>query len=233
MEENNNELSTKSLPFENLKKVNQHGVEYWSARELQPFLGYVKWQQFKNVIKKAEKSCKQSGNDPKHHFTNSSHPIIVGKGRSQPGEDYQLSRFACYLIIQNGDPRKSEIAHAQKYFAIQARRREISDAMAADLDRNQASVEFIDPKEQQSDRMRTTEFIAHQFCMSQTREKLKRENIKNEKEALGVYEEVRKEVRAAIAKIGGTPPKDIPAAEPIKIGKNRLKNSKPILTSEI
>jgi DNA-damage-inducible protein D len=228
MKENINQLSTKNSSFEDLKKVNKHGVEYWSARELQPLLGYVKWQRFKNVIKKAEKSCKQSGNDPKHHFTNSSHPITGGKGRSRPCEDYQLSRFACYLIIQNGDPRKSEIAHVQKYFAIQARRREISDALAAE-DRNQASVEFIDPKEQLSDRMRTTEFIAHQFCMSQTREKLKRENIKNEKEAFEVYEEVRKEVRAAIAKIGGTPPENIPAEEPIKNIKKWLKNSKTIL----
>jgi DNA-damage-inducible protein D len=224
--EKNNQLSTKRLSFEDLKKVNRHGVEYWSARELQPLLGYVKWQRFENVIKKAEKSCNQSGNDPKHHFTNSSHPVTGGKGRSKSSGDCQLSRFACYLIIQNGDPRKPEIAHAQKYFAIQARRREISDAIAADLDRNQA----IAPKKQQSDRLRIAEYVAHQFCMSQTREKLKRENIQNEKEAHEVYEEVRKEVHAAVAKIRGTRLEDIPDEEPTKNVKKRMKNSKPILT---
>ena len=276
MEENNNKLSTKSLSFEELKKVNQHGIEYWSARDLQPLLGYSQWRYFENAIKKASESCKQSGNDPKNHFAGASNPTTSGKGRTQLVEDYQLSRFACYLIAQNGDPRKPEIAHAQKYFAIQTRRQEISDAMAADLERlemrNQASVEFkalsgaareagvqdkmfgifhdagykglyggmgvdaikgykgIDPKEQLMDRMGTTELIANQFRMSQTREKLKRENIKDQREAIVTHEEVGKEVRAAIAKIGGTPPENIPAAEPIKNVKKRLKNSKPILT---
>jgi DNA-damage-inducible protein D len=88
----------------------------------------------------------------------------------------------------------------------------------------------IDPKEQLMDRMGTTELIANQFRMSQTREKLKRENIKDQRDAIVTHEEVGKEVRAAIAKIGGTPPEDIPAAEPIKNVKKRLKNSKPILT---
>ncbi len=278
MEENNHQLSTKSLSFEDLKKVNQHGVEYWSARELQSLLGYSKWQKFENAIDKAVESCKQSGNDPKNHFTGAGKMVAIGSQTDREIEDYQLSRFACYLIAQNGDPRKPEIAHAQKYFAIQTRRQEISDAIAADLERlemrNQASVEFkalsgaareagvqdkmfgifhdagykglygglgvdaikgrkgIDPKEQLMDRMGTTELIANQFRMSQTREKLKRENIKDQRDAILTHEEVGKEVRAAIAKIGGTPPENIPAEEPIKNVKKRLKNSKPILTHD-
>ncbi len=87
-----------------------------------------------------------SGNNPDHHFTGSGKQIEFGKGATQIVEDYHLSRFACYLIAQNGDPRKPEIAQAQKYFAIQTRRQEISDQMAADLERlelrKQASIEF-------------------------------------------------------------------------------------------
>jgi DNA-damage-inducible protein D len=134
------------LSFEDLKKFNQHGIEYWSARELQPHLGYSKWQRFENAIEKAIESCRQSGNDPDHHFTDSGNPIISGKGRTQTIEDYHLSRFACYLIAQNGDPRKPEIAYAQKYFAIQTRRQELTDAAMADLERvemrKQASEDF-------------------------------------------------------------------------------------------
>jgi DNA-damage-inducible protein D len=259
---NDQSLIPNRLSFEELKKVNQHGIEYWSARELQPHLGYSKWQRFENAIEKAVESCKKSGNNPNNHFTGAGNPITNGKGRVQMVEDYHLSRFACYLIAQNGDPRKSEIAEAQQYFAIQTRRQELSDEMAADLERlelrKQASVEFkalsgaardagvqnkmfgvfhdagykglyggfgvdaikarkgINPKDQLMDRMDTTELAANQFRMTQTRDKLKRENIRNQRDAIETHEAVGKEVRAAIAKIGGTLPENIPPAEPIK-----------------
>src|SRR3989344_8711502 len=142
----NTQLTPNNSSFESLKKINHHGIEYWSARDLQPLLGYSKWQRFENAIKKAIESCKQSGNDPKHHFTGAGKQIQFGKGSMQMVDDYHLSRFACYLIAQNGDSRKSEIAHAQKYFAIQTRRQELSDEIAADLERlelrKQASIEF-------------------------------------------------------------------------------------------
>ena len=132
--------------FEDLKQHNQHGAEYWTARGLQPHMGYNQWRSFENAIKKAMTSCKQSGNDPAHHFARARKPITGGKGAVQEVADYHLSRFACYLIAQNGDPRKPEIAYAQKYFAIQTRRQEMSDALAADLERlelrKQTSEEF-------------------------------------------------------------------------------------------
>lgn len=145
-------MTKKSLPvrgsvsFEDLKKLNEHGAEYWSARELQPLLGYSQWRRFEDAIKRAITSCKQSGNEPGYHFAGAGKPIPGGKGAVQVVDDYHLSRFACYLIAQNGDPRKPEIAEAQKYFAIQARRQEMTDALAADLERleirRQASEEF-------------------------------------------------------------------------------------------
>src|ERR1700691_1286687 len=116
--ENNESLISRGLHFEDLKKVNQHGIEYWSARDLQPLLGYSKWQRFENAIQKAIESCKQSGNDPENHFTGSGKMVGIGSSTDREIDDYHLSRFACYLIAQNGDPRKPEIAHAQKYFAI-------------------------------------------------------------------------------------------------------------------
>lgn len=135
-----------NISFEELKKVNEHGAEFWSARELQPLLGYSQWRRFDDAVKRAMISCQQSGNEPNYHFAGAGKMIEVGKGGLRDVEDYHLSRFACYLIAQNGDPRKPEIAEAQKYFAIQARRQEVSDALAADMERleirKQTSEEF-------------------------------------------------------------------------------------------
>ena len=121
--------------FEDLKKVNEHGAEYWSARELQPLLGYTQWRRFEDAIKRAITSCKQSGNMPENHFADAGKLVKIGSESEREVQNYHLSRFACYLIAQNGDPRKPEIANAQKYFAIQARRQEITDAIAADIER--------------------------------------------------------------------------------------------------
>src|SRR3990167_11043299 len=141
-----NLVSMGSKSFEDLKEVNEYGAEYWSAREIQPLLGYTQWRRFEDAIKRALTSCKQSGNEPSHHFAGAGKPIEGGKGAVQTVNDYHLSRFACYLIAQNGDPRKPEIAHAQKYFAIQTRKQELSEENAADLERlelrKQASIEF-------------------------------------------------------------------------------------------
>jgi len=130
-----NLISMGSKSFEDLKKINEYGAEYWSAREIQPLLGYTQWRRFEDAIKRAITSCKQSGNAPENHFAGAGKMVDLGSGSVREVFDYNLSRFACYLIAQNGDPRKPEIANAQKYFAIQARRQEISDAIAADVER--------------------------------------------------------------------------------------------------
>ncbi len=121
--------------FEQLKSVNPHGAEYWSARDLQPLLGYNHWRSFEKAVAKAITSCQQSGNDPGHHFARARKMVSLGSGSEREVTDFQLSRFACYLIAQNGDPRKPEIALAQKYFAIQTRRQELSDAYQRDVER--------------------------------------------------------------------------------------------------
>jgi DNA-damage-inducible protein D len=135
-----------SRSFEELKRHNDHGAEYWSAREIQPLFGYAQWRRFEDAVKRAMQSCDASGNQPNHHFAGAGKMVDLGSGGVREVEDYQLSRFACYLIAQNGDPRKPEIAKAQEYFAIQARRQELSDAIAADVERlelrKQTAVEF-------------------------------------------------------------------------------------------
>jgi len=116
--------------FEELKLANEHGAEYWSARDLQPLLGYTQWRRFEDAVKRAMTSCETSGNNPVNHFAGAGKMVDIGSGSQREVDDYQLSRFACYLIAQNGDPRKPEIAQAQKYFAVQARRQEQSELAA-------------------------------------------------------------------------------------------------------
>src|ERR1035437_5415405 len=88
--------------FEDLKQVNQHGAEFWNARDLQPHLGYDQWRRFESAVKKAIVSCRLSGNDPAHHFASAGKMVNLGSGSQREGHDYQLSRFACYPIAPNG-----------------------------------------------------------------------------------------------------------------------------------
>ena len=112
------------------------GVECWSARELQDILSYSQWRNFKNVIDKAQKSCEQAGEEAKNHFAEFSKMVEIGSGAQKPVEDIALTRYACYLIAQNGDATtKSEIAFAQTYFAVQTRKQEIIEKRLLDVAR--------------------------------------------------------------------------------------------------
>lgn len=114
--------------FEDIKHTTDEGVEFWYARELAAVLEYVQWRNFAKVIDKAMLACKNSGFAVLDHFADVSKTIPMPKGASKTVPDYMLSRYACYLIVQNGDPRKEPIALGQTYFAIQTRRQEIADA---------------------------------------------------------------------------------------------------------
>ena len=132
---NKNALARTASKFESLKSTNDFGAEHWSARDLQPLLGYGSWTNFKNAVTKAMVSCQRSGNEVAHHFVETDKMVPIGSGGSRRVLDYALTRFACYLIAQNGDPKKEEIAAAQQYFAIQTRRQEIQDQVAHDMER--------------------------------------------------------------------------------------------------
>ena len=122
-------MEAQSPDFESIKQISPYQAEYWSARDLAPLLGYNKWQNFEVAIQRAMTSCEQVGQNIPDHFTDASKMIIVGKGAKQTVKDYLLSRFACYLIAQNGDPRKKEIAVAQAYFAISTRKQELAQLL--------------------------------------------------------------------------------------------------------
>jgi DNA-damage-inducible protein D len=116
-----NELFTK---FELAKSVIED-TESWSARELQKHLGYSEWRNFVNVIDKAKTSCQNAGGVVVDHFVDINKMVDLGSGAQRPVDDIALSRYACYLIAQNGDPEKNEIAFAQTYFAVQTRKQEV------------------------------------------------------------------------------------------------------------
>ena len=111
------------------------GVECWSARELQKLLGYTKWENFEKVIKKAKDACSNAGEDANNHFPDIRKVIEAGKGAQHTIDDIALTRYACYLIAQNGDSRKEEIAFAQNYFAIQTRRAELAEQQILEFER--------------------------------------------------------------------------------------------------
>jgi DNA-damage-inducible protein D len=111
------------------------GIECWSARELQEILGYSKWENFSKVIGKAKTSCESSGVEVKNHFPDVRKMVSIGSGTQRLIEDIALSRYACYLVAQNGDPEKSEVAFAQTYFAVQTRKQEIIEQRLLDVAR--------------------------------------------------------------------------------------------------
>lgn len=119
--------------FENIKHIDEDGNEYWLARELQVVLDYKKWQKFINVINDSIVACKQSNQLMDDHFTQVGKMVQIGSGAKRKQVDYKLSRYACYLIVQNSDPRKEVVALGKTYFAVQTRKQELSEKKYLEL----------------------------------------------------------------------------------------------------
>lgn len=248
--------------FEDIKNIRDDGSEFWYARELALVLDYTKWENFHKVIKRAMIACENSGHDVYLDFPEVRKIVSAGATR-KPVLDYELTRYACYLIVQNGDPRKEVIALGQTYFAIQTYRQEVADrfnqldedsrrlVVRGDIKQwnqllaetaRQAGVitseEFaifqnagymglyggltVDDIHKKKglavgqkilDYMGSTELIANLFRISQTEEKLRKDNVSDANTATAVHHTVGKEVRKAIEEIGGTMPEDLPTPE--------------------
>jgi len=123
----NNQIETTHKNFENIKRLNQHDEEFWMARELAKTLDYTEFRNFSPVIERAKKACKNSGQAVSDHFVEMHEMVDLGSGAQRKVASYALSRYACYLIVQNADANKPVIANGQTYFAIQTRRQELAD----------------------------------------------------------------------------------------------------------
>ncbi len=253
-----NKIIDYTKTFEDIKHIDEFNNEYWYARELQLVLEYKQWRRFEQAIERAKKACENSDINVSVHFAN------IGKlsRRANNAEvminDYKLSRYACYLIAQNGDSRKKVIAMAQTYFAVQTRKQELNEIeyntltedekrfYQRDLTRkgnyslNQTAknsgVKNFDKfhnagykglyngetaddiakrkglryREDILDNMGSDELIANLFRVSQTEQKLKKDNIQTERDATNAHFEVGKNIRDVIAKNGGTLPEKLP-----------------------
>ena len=124
--------------FEELVQHDETGNEFWLARELQELLGYARWENFAKVVDKARIACKGSGNEADDHFLDVTKMVDLGSGATRAIDDVALTRYACYLIAQNGDPAKETIAFAQTYFAVQTRKQELIEERLRLMERLQA-----------------------------------------------------------------------------------------------
>lgn len=254
----NNIKEYNNKTFENIKHTDEYGKEFWYARELQNVLDYKEWRKFENVINKAKEACKNSNINVAVHFGGADKMIKLAKGAKRKINDYKLSRYACYLIAQNADNRKSVIALAQTYFAIQTRRQELSEKEYSELTEDEkrlyqrsltkkgnyslnkaakkAGVKNFDKfhnsgyrglyngetandiakrkglryREDILDNMGSDELIANLFRISQTEQKLRRENICGESDANKVHYNMGSDIRKFIKNQGGTMPEDMP-----------------------
>lgn len=215
--------------FEDIKHIDEYGNEYWEARELQVALNYSKWENFYKVIDKAKTACSNSKNNINEHFPEVRKTLEMPNNASKVIVDFNLSRYACYLIVQNADPRKKVIALGQTYFAVQTRKQELTEQEYNLLTEEEKRLYRRNKTKNANYSLQKTASKAGVRNMDQfhnagykglynvetaddifKRKGLRyRENIKGEKEAKDVHYEIGSKVRKAIADMGGTMPEKL------------------------
>lgn len=145
-----NTIQTLTSDFESFVNTTDEDIEFWLARDLQHLLGYSQWRNFQSVIFKAQTSCEVSGHKVLDHFADVSKMVEIGSGATKEVDDLMLTRFACYLIAQNGDSKKEQIAFAQTYFAIQTRKAELIEQRLLESERVQARQKLIQTEKELS-----------------------------------------------------------------------------------
>ncbi len=209
-------LSSKAI-FDSIKHIDENRKEYWEARELQKALEYTEWRKFSKVIDKAMKSCKTNNINDLDHFVGADKMVEIGSGAKRKQKDYKLSRYACYLIAMNGDPRKKVIADAQNYFAVQTRKQEITEEeyeRLAEENKRLFRRKKMNYREDILDNIESEELGANIFRISQTEAQLRKQGNISEKDANNIHYDIGKNVRDAIIKNGNLPPEKLPT--PIK-----------------
>jgi len=147
---NSESIQELTATFEAHAQQTDGGIEYWLARDLQPLLGYTQWRNFLSIINKAKTACERSDRQVADHFVDVSKMVDLGSGSQREVEDIMLTRYACYLTAQNGDPRKQEISFAQTYFAVQTRRAEIIEQRLLEAERVSARKKLSDTEKELS-----------------------------------------------------------------------------------
>ncbi|WP_096315698.1 DNA damage-inducible protein D [Escherichia coli] len=219
-------------PFEEIKLINANGAEQWSARQLGKLLGYSEYRHFIPVLTRAKEACENSGHTIDDHFEEILDMVKIGSNAKRALKDIVLSRYACYLVVQNGDPAKPVIAAGQTYFAIQTRRQELADDEAFKQLREDEKRLFLrnELKEHNKqlvdqkilDHMGSTELAANLFRATQTEEKLKRDGVNSKQQANTTHFDVGRKVRQTIQELGGTMPEELPTPQ---VSIKQLENS--------
>lgn len=205
--------------FDDFRHIDENGSEYWLARELQVALQYSKWENFHKVIKTAQIACKISQQDVGYHFPEIRKMVEIGSGAKRSQVDYELTRYACYLIVMNGDPRKEVIALGQTYFAVKTYEyTTFQDAGYRGLYGGMTAQDIAEHKgladgEEILDYMGSEELAANLFRITQTEAKMRREGTDTPAKANAAHYEIGTIVRKAIKEAGGTMPEELPTPE--------------------